>query len=362
MWQRRAFLQAAGAGFAASLMPRAALALDRTELVFASAVQTPKGGYGAVLLGEAGELIASIDLPDRGHDVTFSRAAGRGVVFARQPGTFAVVFDPAGQAAPVTLTSVAGRHFFGHGVFAPDGRLLYATENDFEAAQGVVGVYDATDGYRRIGEFPTYGTGPHEMLLMPDGVTLVVANGGIETHPDYGRAELNIDTMDPSVVFIDRRDGRMVGQLRLEAGLHQLSIRHMAVDGHGRAWFGCQFKGAPSESPQLVGYASMDGAIELIALPEDTLLDLRNYVGSVAASADGKTIAVSSPQGDLLVTIDVEAKRPKLVQTLRSGCGLAADGTGFVASSGLGEMIGIGGAARAVKNFDFQFDNHMLRV
>ena len=362
MWQRRTFLQAAGAGFAASLMPRQALALGRTELVFASAVQTARGGYGAVLLGEAGELIASIDLPDRGHDVTFSRQAGRGVVFARQPGTFAVVFDPSGAVAPVTLTSVAGRHFFGHGVFSPDGQLLYATENDFEAAQGVVGVYDATDGYRRIGEFPTYGTGPHEMLLMPDGVTLVVANGGIETHPDYGRAELNIDTMDPSVVFIDRRDGRLVGQLRLAAGLHQLSIRHMAIDARGRAWFGCQYKGAPSASPQLVGYASLDGAIELIALPQDTLVDLRNYVGSVAAAADGQTIAVSSPEGDLLVAIDVEARRPRLVQTLRSGCGLAADGTGFVASSGLGELIGIDGARRDAKSFDFQFDNHLLRV
>jgi hypothetical protein len=362
MWQRRAFLQAAGAGFAASLMPRQVLALERTELVFASAVQTASGSYGAVLLGEAGELIASIDLPDRGHDVTISRQAGRGVVFARQPGTFAVVFDPAGHAASITLNSIPGRHFFGHGVFSPDGRLLYATESDFEAAQGVVGIYDATDGYRRIGEFPTYGTGPHEMLLMPDGVTFVVANGGIETHPDYGRAELNIETMDPSVVFIDRRDGSLVGQLRLQNRLHQLSIRHMAIDARSRVWFGCQFKGAPSESPQLVGYATMDGDIRLIELPEDTLGALRNYVGSVAASVEGTSIAISSPKGDLLVAIDADAAQPKLVRTLRSGCGLAADGFGFVASSGLGEMIGIAGAQRDDKRFDFQFDNHLLRV
>lgn len=362
MWQRRAFLKAAGAGFAASLLPRQALALEQSELVFASSIQTASGGFGAVLLGERGDLIASIDLPDRGHDITISREAGRGVVFARQPGTFAVVFDPAGREAPVTLTSIEGRHFFGHGVFSPDGRLLYATESDFEAAKGVIGIYDATDGYRRVGEFPTYGTGPHEMLLMPDGVTFVVANGGIETHPDYGRAELNLDTMDPSVVFIDRRDGRLVGQLRLDAGLHQLSIRHMAIDVRGRVWFGCQYKGAPSESPQLVGYATMDGEIRLIELPNDTLRDLRNYVGSVAVSADGGTVAVSSPEGDLLVAIDAEVGRPALMQALRSGCGLAADGTGFVATSGLGEMIGLAGAQRDMQRFDFQFDNHMLRV
>jgi len=226
----------------------------------------------------------------------------------------------------------------------------------------VIGIYDATDSYRRLGEFPTYGTGPHEMLLMPDGVTFVIANGGIETHPDYGRTELNIDTMDPSVVFVDRRDGKLVGQLRLDAGLHQLSIRHMAIDVQGRVWFGCQYRGAPADSPQLVGFATLDGAIKLIELPPDTLRDLRNYVGSVAASSDGKTIAVSSPEGDLLVAIDAEGKRPVLVETLANGCGLAADGAGFIATSGEGEMVGIAGAVRDRERFDFLFDNHMLRV
>lgn len=362
MWQRRAFLKSAGAGFLAGLLPGQVLALERNDLVFASAVQTAAGSYGAVLMGERGDVISTIELPDRGHDITISREAGRGVVFARQPGTFALVFDPDGREAPQTLTSIAGRHFFGHGVFSPDGRLLYATESDFEAAQGVIGIYDATDGYRRIGEFPTYGTGPHEMLLMPDGVTFVVANGGIETHPDYGRTELNLETMDPSVAFIDRRDGRLVGQLRLDAGLHQLSIRHMAIDGQSRVWFGCQYKGAPSDNPQLVGYATMDGDIRLIELPPQTLGDLRNYVGSVAASADGDMIAVSSPQGDLLVAIDTQSRRPVLVETLRNGCGLAADNAGFVATSGMGEMIGLAGAERTARRFDFQFDNHLLRL
>ncbi|WP_338723334.1 DUF1513 domain-containing protein [Devosia sp. XK-2] len=360
MWHRRAFLKSAGAGFLAGLAPRQLLALDRNELVFASAVRRESGQYGAVLLGERGDIVSIIDLPDRGHDITFSREAGRGVVFARQPGTFAVVFDPEGREAPKTLTSAEGRHFFGHGAFSPDGRLLYATESDFEAAQGVIGIYDATDDYRRVGEFSTYGTGPHEMLLMPDGVTFVVANGGIETHPDYGRAELNLETMDPSVVFIDRRDGHLVGQLRLDAGLHQLSIRHMDIDARGRVWFGCQYKGAPGDTPQLVGFATMEGEIRLMELPADTLIDLRNYVGSVAASADGHTIAISSPQGDRLVAIDTERQRPILVEALRSGCGLAADRAGFVATSGTGEMIGIAGAERSRQQFDFLFDNHML--
>jgi hypothetical protein len=136
----------------------------------------------------------------------------------------------------------------------------------------------------------------------------------------------------------------------------------MAIDGWERVWFGCQFKGAPSEQPQLVGYATMDGVIELIELPRQTLSDLRNYVGSVAASAEGDMVAVSSPEGNLLVAIDVEGRKPVLVETLRSGCGLAADAAGFLATSGEGEMVGMAGAAREQQHFPFLFDNHLLRV
>lgn len=362
MWQRRAFIKAAGAGFIAGLMPRAALALEASELVFASSIQQSAGKFGAALVTETGAVLATIDLPDRGHDITFSPKAGRAVVFARQPGTFAVVFDPKGQAAPVTLTSSEGRHFFGHGVFSPDGRLLYATENDFDNARGVIGIFDATDRYRRIGEFDTYGTGPHEMLLMPDGKTFVVANGGIETHPDFGRAELNLDTMDPSIAFVDRLSGALVGQLRLDAGLHQLSIRHMAVDADGKAWFGCQFRGDSSGRPQLVGYATMDGDIRLVELPGDVLAGLHNYVGSVAVSRDGETVGISSPEGDRLLALSARNGAILADQRLKSGCGLAGDATGIIATSGEGAMEGLIGADIRAQRFDFGFDNHLLAL
>lgn len=358
MWQRRAFLRAAGAGFAATLLPQRAAALAEAELVFASSTMLPSGSFGAALITETGRLIASVKLPDRGHDVTYSPVTGRAVVFSRQPGTFAVVFDPAGRAPPLTIPSIDGRHFFGHGVYAPDGTLLYATENDFDAARGVIGIYDVAGGYARIGEFETFGTGPHEILLMPDGVTFAIANGGIETHPDYGRTELNIETMEPSLAFVDRRDGSLVGKLALSADLHKLSIRHMAVDNRNRVWFGCQFRGAEG-SPQLVGYATLEGDIRLIELPEDNLRDLRNYVGSVARSAAGDLIAVSSPEGDTILAIDAASARPMLVQTLKNGCGIAPDRAGFVASSGQGQTIGFAGSTAGVEKFDLGFDNHL---
>lgn len=361
MWQRRAFLKAAGAGFAATLLPQRAEALAAAELIFASVIQQSASRYGAALLTDTGKLIAEIDLPGRGHDVVFSPALGRAVVFARQPGTFAVAFDPVGRAPTQTISSVEGRHFFGHGAFSGDARLLYATENDFENARGVVGIYDVGAGYKRIGEFDTFGIGPHEMLMMPDEKIFVVANGGIETHPDYGRQELNIDTMDPSLSFIDVATGDLLGQLRLSGELHQLSIRHLAVDRHGRVWFGCQFRGDAEDRPQLVGYATLEGEIRLIELPDDTLGSLRNYVGSVAASADGRLIGVSSPEGDAILAINVDTTRTFDLIDLKGGCGIAPDSSGFVVSSGPGDLMGFAGSQTSERRFDFGFDNH-LRV
>lgn len=361
MWQRRAFLKAAGAGLVASLVPARAMALAEADMVYASAIQLKSGAYGAVLLNERGGVISKLALPDRGHDVTWSPTTGQGVVFARQPGTFAVVFDPKVQRPPLTLTAPEGRHFFGHGVFSPDGKLLYATENDFDAARGVIGIYDSTSGYRRIGEFETHGIGPHEMLLMPDGETFVVANGGIETHPDYGRAELNLDTMEPSLVFVERRSGTLIGKLQLAAGLHQLSIRHLAIDARSRVWFGCQYRGQAEDAPQLVGYATRDGDIRLIELPDDALGRLRNYVGSVAMASGGDVVAVSSPEGGTILAIDTTTASVVQSLALENGCGIAPGGPGFIASSGNGRLAALGGTGLDL-TLDFGFDNHLRRL
>ena len=118
MWTRRAFLSAAGAGFAAGLMPRQAAALANAELVIASACQMPDRTYGAVLASERGDVIATLPLPARGHDVVRCPVTGRLAVFARRPGTFAVIFDDKGNGIH-TITSPEGRHFFGHGSFSP---------------------------------------------------------------------------------------------------------------------------------------------------------------------------------------------------------------------------------------------------
>ncbi len=357
---RRDFLKAAGAGFVTAMAPPAWANTLSTDAVFATAFVKRDGSFGAAMLSDAGKLLHAIDLPDRGHDVTFDPVSKRSVVFARQPGTFAVVFDHTGRKAPRTIASIAGRHFFGHGVFSADGALLYATENDFDNAAGVVGIYDARAKFSRIGEFPTYGMGPHELLLLGDGRTVAIANGGIETHPDYGRAELNIATMKPSYVLVDRITGDLIEKHELPASLHQLSIRHMDADASGTIWFGCQYRGPGTDRPLLVGRAARGKDLQLIDMPQDVLSGFKNYIGSVAANPVAGTVAVSSPEGNSLAVIDAASGKIVATKVLVEVCGLAPDGPGFMATTGAGEIIEGSGTTRSEP--DYVWDNHMLRI
>ena len=360
MLDRRTFLKAFGAAFAAGFDPLRRAALAKSDALFVSACMKADGRYAAALFTESGTILHVEDCPARAHDVTVCPVTGRLAAFARRPGTFAIVFDPNGRRAPLAIASAPGRHFYGHGVFSRDGKLLYATENDFETARGVVGVYEASDRFQRIGEFDTHGIGPHELLMAPDGRTLAVANGGIETHPDFGRAKLNLDSMQPSIVFLDAGTGGLLGRHALEPRWHQLSIRHLSFDGRGELWFGCQYEGPAANAPPLIGRVRRGGVPELIELPGPQQHAMRNYVGSVAANRDGDRIAFSSPHGNIIVVVDTGGW---LIGSfaLADGCGLVALRGSFLATSGEGRIVMLGDELPTVATA-VHWDDHIARV
>lgn len=325
--------------------------------------------YEAVLLDARGHIALTVALEARGHSFAIDAPRQRAVVFGRQAGFYATAFDLQGKQPKTELPLPADRHYFGHGVYRDDGRLLFATESDFEAGRGVLGVYDASAGgaYRRIGEFDTQGVGPHEVLLMPDGRTLCVANGGILTHPDYGKLELNLDTMAPSLVYLDLESGQVVDRVALPAALHRLSIRHLAIAADGAVWFGMQYSGPAQDQPPLVGrHRRGQSAAELFAGPPEILRRLRNYVGSLSVDASGTVVATSSPVGGLVVYWNAGNGAYLGSTDIADGCGVAPAGAGsFVLSSGEGVLQQSGpGLLSATLDRDpgTAWDNHFRRV
>jgi len=315
------------------------------------------GRFHAMALDGTGRILGEFPLPDRGHGFAVSRDGRRAVAFARRPGRFAIPFSPATMQASAPLPLPADRHCYGHGLFSADGARLFATQNDFDAGRGVLAVHDVRLDYRRIGEFATHGIGPHECLPADDGRSAVIANGGILTHPDYPRRKLNLDTMVSTLVRLDLASGDLLARASLPPALQQLSMRHLAATPDGATWFCCQHQGAATEQPPLIGRWDRNGEIRLIDLPATVTRSMRNYAGSIAATPDGRRIAVTSPRGGIIVVL--EGRTGAFLESLADTCGIAPTGDGFMATAGTGE---IRMAGQSTVHPGTNWDNHMVTL
>ncbi|EPX80276.1 DUF1513 domain-containing protein [Litoreibacter arenae] len=353
---RRQFL---GGLLAAGLVPKPTWA-DAGSPAFLSAAATKGGSY--VLCGiDAGlNVVFQLPLPDRGHAAAGHPSRPEAVAFARRPGTFAVVIDCVTGRQTAVLNAPEGRHFYGHGAFSADGSLLYTTENDFEAGRGRVGVWDAASGYARIGEWDSGGIGPHDIKRLPNSDILVVANGGIDTHPDTGRTKLNLPTMRPNLAYIDQ--GVVVETAELSRDMHKNSIRHLAVSGDGTVVFGMQWQGDDTPPP-LVGLHRMGGAITLPHGTDETARAMDGYIGSIAFAENGKAIAVTSPRGGRIQVFDPETLGLSYTKTSADVCGVAPSGRQFITTSGTGEIERLGQYADAnPRHLPLMFDNHLVSL
>lgn len=354
---RRSFI---AAGMAAGTMPWSGLLAAPGDAEFVAAYGDGAGRFGYAIFNGDGLIRLDRKLSARAHGAAADAGRHRMVMIARRPGRFALVIDVRNGDVIRRIEAAEGRRFCGHGQFTPDGTLLM-TENDHDAGRGVIGMYDRTRNYDRIGEIETGGIGPHEMLLSADGRTAIVANGGIETHPDYGRLKLNLATMQPSLALIDLGGNRPARIFRAPDPLHQLSLRHIAVDANGAVWIGGQYEGAPTETPPLLARVHPEQSGNALHL-FDTVRGFRNYIGSVAVSGDGRALAVTAPKADMALCLDGRSGAVRERVRMSGVCGVAGLGKGFVVTGGGGDIAGLD-AGLPTRNVDGRrWDNHLLRL
>jgi hypothetical protein len=332
---RRSLLGALAGAVAAGIAPISGHAEVRDPL-FISCRANAAGQSSVAIFSLAGEELFSSNLPARGHDSTVRPLSSEIIVFARRPGNWAVVIDSRTLAVRHTLIARSDRHFYGHGAFSADGRLLYATENNALTGDGIIGIYDATADYRRIGEMNSRGIGPHDLALMPDGVTLAIANGGLRTLPESGREVLNPDDVHPNLAFIDPGRDETKAVVVLEDDLRQLSIRHMAIAADRTIAFGCQYQGDEGDLPPLVGTLSPEGRVAMFDMPEMELAAMANYVGSVAIDRAEAVIAATSPRGNSIALFNRATGAFLGRRAMSDVCGVGAmpDAGDFLVSSG----------------------------
>ena len=353
---RRSFI----AGLIATgLIPKPTWA-DAASPTYLSAAARPDGAFVLCGINNNLDVTFEIPLPARGHAAAAHPTRPEAVAFARRPGTFAVVIDCITGATKAKLSAPSGRHFYGHGTFSKDGDWLYTTENDYEAGQGRIGVWDVRAGYTRAAEFTSGGTGPHDIKRLPDSEILVIANGGIETHPDTGRTKLNIPTMAPNLAYID--NGIVIEVAILGRDLHKNSIRHLAVSARGEVAFGMQWQG-DQQPTGLVGIHQRNKPMRILETPRAQLRDLQGYIGSICFGVNNKTIAVTSPKGGVIQTYDSKSGVFKSDYPAIDVGGIAANQSVFITTSGTGRLQKLGHQrAQLATQHALRWDNHLITI
>ncbi len=228
------------------------------------------------------------------------------VVMGRRPSEKFWVLDTATGQVKFVINAANNRHFYGHACYSSDGSKLYVTENDTLILDGKIGVYDVKNGYQKIAEFESYGIGPHELIMHPDGKTLVVANGGIKTER-ASREELNLDTMHPSLVYLNCHNGDLLEQIMPEH--NQMSVRHLAMHDDGTVMIGIQFQGEKHINvPLVLTHKRGDIGFKPLMMPNNQWQRFHQYIASIAVDSKRNLLCVTTPMGGCAAIFDLTTR------------------------------------------------------
>ncbi len=264
------------------------------------------------------------------HSVAGDPANRRRVVaFGQRPARRSAVIDLADGVVTRVLEAVPGHHFYGHGLFSADGRWLFATENEIEGGRGVITVRD-TSSWQVTERFPSHGVGPHDVVAVDGGRTLVIANGGLVEDP--GLPDTDYRDMAPSLVWVEAASGKLLDRYAPEDS--QLSVRHLAATPEGHVAAGLNRFGPSRQSPVVLVREAGQPVSALSTPPELMLrmggtlslcLDPASMVVAVTTNGVANlTTFWSVRERRFLASLDVEAA---------SGVGLDPGGEHFVVST-----------------------------
>ena len=343
------------------------LPVKSNQELFISAFSKSKTEHfiGAFLTN--GELLWSMALPDRAHAPVVHPTHSVVGAVARRPGFYIDFFNPITGKLFSRIEPLKDHHFYGHAVFTEDGQTLITQENHYPTGEGKIVLRQWPTG-DILHEYSSGGIGPHESVLMNQS-TLVIANGGLKTHPNNDRDILNLDTMQPNVTYLSLKDGSIVNRVSHAPELHKLSIRHLDVNAKGEVALGFQYQGELWEQVPLVAISTKESKdLEYLPIPEHVRARFKQYCGSVCFDQSGETLAISTPRGGFVAYWDVPSRTFLKVDNCRDVCGLVAtDKTNeFVLTSGTGKQL-----LSAPRNSQIslinqlagvQWDNHLRRI
>ena len=332
--KRRAFLGLGSLALAGGALGGWQLIGHGPQAMVLSARDDADGNHYAVGYRLDGSKVFATPVSERCHDVVPHPHLPLAVFVGRRPSRESYLIDTRDGRLLQTIASPAERHFYGHGVFHKSGDWFYATENDTsEPGRGVLGVYHLQNSQlQRTDEHSTHGIGPHQLLWLPGGEELVVANGGIRTEAD-SRVMMNLDAMEPSLVLM-RRDGTLISKESLPEQMN--SVRHLAVAADGTVVSGQQYEGEPLDKVPLLAIKRPGQPFQPFPLGEAQRAAMSQYTASLAIHDDLRLLALTAPRGNRFFIWNLDSTELLLDVPLPDCAGVGAVADGFVVTSGQG--------------------------
>ncbi|MCB1743769.1 MAG: DUF1513 domain-containing protein [Gammaproteobacteria bacterium] len=225
------------------------------------------------------------------------------------------------------ISTAPDRQFYGHGAYSADGSLLYCTETEMSRERpGLIAVRDAST-HELLGDFPSYGASPHDCRLIDGGRTMVITNGGGQ------RGDVT-----PSVTFVDVQSQQLLEQLRFSRA--DINAGHLDITtGGALAVVSAQREGLPDKHPGGVTLKLSSGEFRTLSRPKAVVDRLLGETLSVCIHEPTRTVAATTPAGNLLSFWDLDSGTLLRYYELPNprGVSLGVDGEHFVVSFGLGD-------------------------
>lgn len=364
MFTRRQFLLAATAIGSATAIGCIPFSGNKKSWLV-SACSNSKNEHFVAAFDLNGNVINKVKLPARGHDaIAIADKPGHALVFARRPGTFILEVDFVNGIITKKITSSENSHFYGHGVLSAKHNLLFTSENNYATGRGSIVVRDAQN-YELLTQYDSGGIGPHQLALMPDENSLVIANGGIQTHPDQPRKKLNIDTMAPNLAYLDIKSGQVKDTFSLDN--HKLSIRHLSVSKHGKVIAGLQYQGEKTDLVPLAISHHGEDSLTYLSASSDIWRRMNHYTASVCIDDNLDIAAISCPRADMITYWSVTRGEFLSSERLADGAGVTFM-DGIYATSGKGRLIASKvsnkqpSEPKALNFSGLKWDNHLTHI
>ena len=368
MISRRTFLLGLGgigAVGAISSLPLASMVNDKQQWLV-SGCNDAKGNYFVAAFDLQGNLINKIALPARCHEVIpLKSKSGHALVFARRPGNYVLEVDFTRGEVVSHIAASAGQRFYGHGVLIENDSILLTTENDYQKGKGLIVLRDRQT-QKIIEQYDSGGIGPHQLAIMPNSndKQIVIANGGIQTHPEQARKKLNITTMQPNLAYMTLGSGQIEGKFELEN--KQLSIRHLDVSSQGKVVAGLQYQGASTDEVPLAISHHGEDQLSFLKTDENTWRGMKQYTASVCINSSSNTVAITCPKADLLTFWQLDTNEFIASHKLKDGAGATLIADNFIISTGRGRVVSHKSPLKPYQvkaDFDdLRWDNHMTAI